>query len=191
MAFWSKAPEVNRQFRWYMTFGGQSEGVSALNELKYALKKAAKPTMKVSEVQHKYLNHFYYYPGRVEWDPITVSFAAVQNPRASQLLNLTTKDSGYVFPGNASAMNTISKRKAIKAIAGGDGSKGNKIELIQIDEDGNPIETWRLWNPFFTEIKFDSLEYGSEEILNLDATIKYDYATMGVVSANAEGKDYV
>lgn len=191
MAFWSSqgAPEPNRQFRWFINFAANS----SLVNMRYALKKAAKPTMKIAEVKHKYLNHEFYYPGRIEWDPITVSFASVKTDTLTAdniLLNILV-GSGYTFPdapNNNTSVNktvpslsqtnltTISKNNAVRQIA--PGGVGDNLQLIQIDAAGNALETWYLFNPFFTEVKFDTLEYASEEILNLDCTIKYDYASL-------------
>ena len=182
--FWNTAPEVNRQYRWYINFGG-----TGLNNISFALKKAAKPTMKISEVTHKYLNHFFYYPGRVEWDPIQISFASVKglegNLTTAATLYKILQDSGYQYPGEyAKDRKTISKVGAVGQLTSADadavGKGGASIELIQIDAEGKTLESWYLFNPFFTEVKFDSLDYSSEDILNVDATIKYDYATLGV-----------
>jgi hypothetical protein len=177
MAFWNTAPEVNRQYRWYMVFG------SDVNKFTFALKKAAKPTMKISEVQHKYLNHFFYYPGRVEWEPISVTFASVKTldsaDTADSLLIKALVSSGYQLPAADAPGNykTISKTNAIAQLTG-ESKGGTSVRLSQIDADGNIVENWRLFNPFFTEVKYDSLDYSSEEILNIDVTIKYDYATL-------------
>ena len=177
--FWNQAPEINRQYRWYLVFGGEDAG---LKQIAFAVKKAAKPTMKISEVQHKYLNHFFYYPGRVEWDPIQVSFASVKGLNGNLANNILVQSlisSGYQFPANDSVgeYKTISKINAMKQLTGAT-KGGSSIRLSQIDADGKRIEDWRLFNPFFTEVKYDSLDYSSEEILNLDVTIKYDYATL-------------
>lgn len=186
--FWSDIKEPFRQFRWYIEFFS-----TEMQEMRYLLKKAAKPTVKISEVQHKYLNHFYYYPGRVEWDPISISFASgkLKDGRLADrvLINALIK-SGYVYPeqngsGDSTQMRTISKRNAVAQLTGN--NQKSTVALVQIDSDGNPVERWYLWNPFFTDVKYDSLEYGSEEILNLDCTIKYDYATLN----DPEGKSLI
>lgn len=191
MAFWSTATEPDRQYRWYMTFGD-----TRLAGLTYALKKASRPTMKITEIQHKYLNHFFYYPGRVEWEPISVTLASVKGANSAFINSLKT--SGYFFPTDVSTgattntpppaaaggsppppnnRQTISKQRAITAVAGGE-SGTRSIKLVQINAEGKDFNTWHLWNPFFTDVKYDSLEYASEEILNIDCTIKFDYATL-------------
>jgi hypothetical protein len=55
-----------------------------------------------------------------------------------------------------------------------------QIQIVQLGSDGdakNPIETWTLVNPFFTNIKFGDLSYDSEEVVDVECTVRYDSAT--------------
>jgi hypothetical protein len=190
--FWSEGKEPLRQYRWYMSFDGSLKG------MRYALKKASRPTMKISEVTHKYLNHFFYYPGRLEWDPISVTFASAvttdNNTLGDNSLMTALISAGYLYPKSENQLSTISKIKAINQLTNGTAAgnnSGNKsqagggaLNLIQIDADGSTVETWSLWNCIFTDVKFDSLDYSSEEIMNIDVTIKYDYATLDDATGN-------
>ena len=95
------------------------------------------------------------------------------------------EQSGYVLPGNAvdaASLSTISKGNAVGALG--------QVAVIQLDGDGVPIETWTLWNGFITEVKFGDLEYGSDELLQLDVTLKYDWArietTAGTSALNGD-----
>ncbi len=173
MAFWSDAgPEPKRQFRWYMEFGGNG---ADLSKIQYALKKADKPKYKVGEVTHKYLNHSFYYPGRLEWEAINITFASVTVPiDATLLLDVLTKNAGYVYPSSAddtpNRRITISKEKFGAAIA----KEG--VSLKQIDSNNNIIEHWKLKNPFFTNVNYGALDYGSDEIVEISCTMRYDWA---------------
>jgi hypothetical protein len=183
--FWNEGKEPLRQYRWVMEFDGKLAG------MRYALKKASRPTMKISEVTHKYLNHFYYYPGRLEWDPISVTFASTVTANDAALGDSTLIDAlitaGYIYPTKDNEWGTISKANAIAQLTSGTTSTpeapasaagGKSIGLKLLDAGGTAIETWYLWNCLFTEVKFDSLDYSAEDILNIDVTIKYDYATL-------------
>jgi hypothetical protein len=56
---------------------------------------------------------------------------------------------------------------------------GTEIKLSQLDADGvNFIETWVVKNPLITSVEFDTLDYSSDELLNITVGIKYDYATI-------------
>jgi hypothetical protein len=174
MAFWSNAgPEPKRQYRWYIQFGSQTAG---LDNLRYALKKVDKPKAKVNTVQHKYLNHFFNYPGRLEWEDISLTFASITDPDATKVLNDVLLNSGYQIPtqGNIAEppLKTISKTGAVKAI-------GNSVKIAQINPSGAEIEVWELYNPFFINVQFGGLDYSSEEIVEIQCTMKYDWATLG------------
>jgi hypothetical protein len=185
MAFWNTAGEPLRQFRWYMTFGGSARGVvtseAKLDDVRYALKKVDKPKAKINEITHKYLNHFYYYPGRLEWESINMTIVAALNPSVDDVLYGYIIKSGYQYPtGYVAGQDfTISKGKATDAL-------GKTISILQIDSNGNKIEEWKLKNPFFTSIQFGALDYTSEEVVDIQCTIRYDSAELTTLKGNSD-----
>lgn len=172
MAFWSATGiEPKRQYRWYVGFGGDGN----LDLIKYALKKVDKPKATIGEITHKYLNHEFYYPGRLKWEPINMTFASVAEPDASWLVNNILLNAGYGVPTNSDTpgdqVSTIGKTKFSKTL-------GEKLSIFQIDADGSVIEEWQLNKPFFTSVQFGSLDYGSEEIVEITCAVKYDWAQL-------------
>jgi hypothetical protein len=76
---------------------------------------------------------------------------------------------GYAPPTDTTSLGTISKAKAAAALG--------SITVTQLDSDGNPLETWTLWNPFIEDIKYgDSLDYGNVELTEITISLKYDWA---------------
>ena len=181
MAFWSEAGEPLRQFRWYMTFGGSATGIAnagaKLDNVRYALKKVDKPKAKINEITHKYLNHFYYYPGRLEWESINMTIVSALKPSVDDVLYGYIIKSGYQYPADYSQDITISKGKATDAL-------GKTISILQIDSNGGIIEEWKLKNPFFTSIQFGPLDYASEEVVDIQCTIRYDSAELNTKNGN-------
>lgn len=171
MAFWiNPNPEPKRAHRWYIEFGGAN-----LKKLVYALKKTDKPAATISSIEHKYLNHSFYYPGRLTWNEISITFASVTDPDAARILYKILQESGYGPPATAlssTERSTISKGKANAAI-------GQSLDIVQIDSSGTPIEKFKLFNPFFTEVTFGgTLDYEQEGIVDLTCKVKYDYAEL-------------
>ena len=170
MSFWSvTGPEPKRNHRWYVTFSGVN-----LPQLQYALKKVDKPKAKVGEITHKYLNHSFYYPGRLEWESIQMTFASIAQPDATQLINGVLLAAGYGVPKTASGpdqVSTIGKNKFAGAI-------GRTIDIKQVNADGIVNERWVLNNPFFTNVTFGSLDYANEEIVEIQCTVRYDWAQL-------------
>lgn len=178
MAFWS-APgaEPLRQHRWYITFGGST----GLDRLTFALKKCDRPKAKIGSIQHKYLNHYYNYPGRLEWEDINMTFAAVADPKSGEILYNILTTAGYQLPTDGSVgelpRRTIGKDKFVSAIA------NNGFDIINIDPDGKETEKWTIKKPFFTSVQFGSLDYGAEEIVEITCTVKYDWAVLATTPA--------
>lgn len=178
MAFWSNAGlEPLRQFRWTVVFGaGANNGMD--NQV-FALKKVDRPKATVKDIAHSYLNHKFYYPGRLEWETVSMTIAAVPEGHTSgfgttQVLMTTLKEAGYTVPtGNDSA----DKLKTIKKDGFSNGL-GTSIIIKHLGADGNAFEGFELHNPFFTSIQFGSLDYSSEEIVEVQCTLRYDYAIL-------------
>lgn len=172
MAFWS-APgsEPLRQYRWYVTFG--SANTPELDGLRFALKKIDKPKAKIGEITHKYMNHFFYYPGRLEWEPINMTFAAVTDPNASVTLMKVLRNAGYGVPSDSipgDQMSSIGKQKFVSSVG--------EMFIYQVNPDGVETEWFQLKRPFFTSVQFGSLAYDNEDIVEIQATVRYDWAQL-------------
>lgn len=172
MAFWS-APgaEPLRQHRWYIDFGGTGN----LDSIRYALKKVDKPKAKIGSVQHKYLNHYFNFPGRLEWEDINITFASVTQPSATDNLMKILRNSGYGVPNENPVISdnqraTIGKEKFVKQLG--------EFVIYQINPDGVVVEGWTIHRPFFTSVQFGSLDYSAEEIVEITCTVKYDWAQL-------------
>lgn len=177
MAFWTTTAEPLRQHRWFMEF--TPAGMKAVT---YAVKKVDKPKAKIGEVTHKYLNHFFYFPGRLEWEPINMSIASTRSPHADDALWNVLLTAGYGRPtagpeaGNLTS--TIGKEKFKTAL-------GSSISIKQVDPNGTVVEEWMIMNPFFTSVQFGPLDYANEDIVEITTTIRYDYAKLvGTDSGN-------
>ncbi len=80
------------------------------------------------------------------------------------------KFAGYNVPETpASSQNMISRADAIFSL-------GN-VRIEQIDSVGTIIEAWELKNAWVKEVKYGELSYESDDMINIDMTIRYDYAT--------------
>ena len=183
--FWSdRSLEPKRKFRWVLSFSGVPQWI---------VKKVQKPTVTISEAEHTFLNYKFYYPGRVEFNEISVTLADPVQPDATAIMEHIIHASGYVPPNqflNARSnghplqtaqdgrLVTIAKKNAVDAI-------GGKLYLQQIDALGAKIEEWQLFNPWVKSVNFDELDYESDDLINLELTIRYDWATL---SNNTVGK---
>jgi len=172
--FWSQpSVEPKRSFRYYFTLSGQEEQLET-----YAIKTVKKPSYTISEVPHQFVAHTFYYPGRVTWNPVEITFVDPVVPDQSAAITNMFVRSGYRVPKTeAISLSSFSKENAVVAV-------GTPI-ITQIDADGKPIEEWSLNNCFLTNVDYGQLDYSSEELVINSLTLRYDFATYEVFNSNA------
>tara|TARA_R100001015_G_C4633686_1_gene199006 strand:- start:2284 stop:2898 length:615 start_codon:yes stop_codon:yes gene_type:complete len=182
MSFWSESASAvgeskdpKRNFRFQVTFTGLSTGRV------WFAKKVGKPNFTITESTHDFFNHKFYYPGRVEWQPIQLTLVDPVDPNidtAAQMSALV-EAAGYEIPANSTTpLRSMSKGKAVDAIGA--------ITIAQLDADGNEIETWTLTNPFIKTLKFGDLDYSSDDLTEMEMEIRYDFATWTSTAAGSK-----
>ena len=192
MAFWSTnfgesdtpLKDPKRAFRFTITIDGidSQQGGSLL----WYAKSVTKPTFTVSETEHKYLNHTFFYPNAVTWSEIDITAVdPAGDPDAAATLAGIVSAAGYTPPTKATNedLTSMSKAKAVGALG--------QVKISQIDADGKVIESWTLWNAFVKEVNFGgTLEYGAEGLTELSLKLRYDWARLDTAaegSARAQG----
>lgn len=175
MPFWSTnfgadatLKDPKRKFRFTVEFTGinASQGGSLL----WYAKSVDKPKFTISNVNHKFINHTFYYPGNVEWQEINIAMVDPVDPDMTATFSDMVVASGYSPPANSNSLGSISKAKAATALG--------SVIVTQIDADGNPLETWTLWNAFLTKLESDNLSYGDAELMTTTIGLRYDWATL-------------
>jgi|TARA_Y100000310_G_C20594698_1_gene769881 hypothetical protein len=167
--FWTDVElEPKRAYKFTLTVAG---GEIALPQ--FLIKKVSKPSFTISESEHKYLNHSFWYPGKVTWNTVAFTIAdVIGESDGTMALMKMFQAAGYQYPTNPAegkkALETISKKKAKEALG--------TVTIRQIDSEGNPVETWRLNNAWFQDVKFGDLDYDGEDLLNVEVTLRYDSA---------------
>ena len=192
MPFWSTnfgedttLKDPKRQFRFTVEFQGiQAAQGGAM--LWYA-KTVSKPSFAIASSEHKYLHHTFYYPGSVTWNDVAVTLVDPVDPDMTATISDIVVQSGYSPPTDSTSLSTMSKAKAAGALG--------TIIITQIDSDGNPLETWTLWNSFLTEVKYGDLAYGTDDLTEMSLTLKYDWARVetagpSVAVAGAGGTEF-
>ena len=178
--FWTSPTfEPKRAFRFLVEFTpGQTES------LQFLAKSVSRPSYTVSSNPHKFFNHTFHYPGRVEWGTITLTLVDALDPNASDIFMRYLGNIGYADP-NISATQvsltgqTITKHSATSALG-----------MVKIMEMGTPTSggstsvekaNWVLQNAFITEVNFGEHSYDSEDMIDIQLTIQYDWATYTVL----------
>ena len=175
MAFWNDttAQDPKRNFRFKVGIAGLHGTDQTI--LWYA-KKVSKPNFTVTESKHAYLNHTFYWPGRVEWQPITLTLVDPVEPAGTvHDLSALMESMGYKPPGSTDAAGMVTQSKA-KAASSESGL--GSCTITQMDADGNTIEEWTLHAPFIKKITYGELDYENDDLTQIEVELRYDWATV-------------
>ena len=147
-------------------------------------KSATKPKFTVTNAEHKYINHTFNYPGRVTWDPVTITIVDPVDPNAARQAAELLQASGYYIPGNENAkITTINKKDATEAM--------KRVEIIQIGEtDDDILEKWILNNAWVESVNFSDLDYESDDLSTIEMAIRFDWAELETVDADGTINSY-
>ena len=170
MSFWNQASvEPKRQFRWLLYIAGMPQWI---------VKDVKKPSFNVTNTSHDFLNYKFHYPGRVDWQDISVTVVDPVQPDSAASLVSILEQSGYVLPdeytSQAAEPRTISKKSMVDSL-------GGQIQLVMFGantgtQTENVLEKWTLNNPIITSVDFGQLSYGNDELVNISIGLKYDWA---------------
>jgi len=192
MAFWTaydgkEDKDPKRSYRWVLQItqlgaamgGDVTHGSGNDTSVVWYAKKCDKPTFSLSESEHKYLMHTFYFPGKITWNEITATIVDPADPDAVSGLSEMMENSGYKIPIRPAApgtaanplLETVGKSKASVALGA--------VNLFQIDSDGAVVEHWRLNQAWIKEVKPSALDYDSEDLSTIDIVLRYDWAQLG------------
>lgn len=175
MPFWNEAASEPRRAHRFLLNLPLMEGYQ-----QYLAKTVTKPSFTIGETEHKFLGNTYYYPGAVTWETVSATLVNAVDPDGNAILYRALYKSGYFDPNDQASM-----LNGDQGAAGGPGTPNKASALAsmgavlirEIDGFGVEIGTWKLNNPWLTNVKFGDLDYSSEELLNLELTFRYDWAT--------------
>jgi len=161
--FWASPNlEPKKSYKYSVSFGAVASP--------FLIKNAKLPAMEMSTLEADYTQYKFYYPGKVTWTPVEFTIYDVIGPMscAKRLIEVL-KDAGMQFPDTAAVDTTLSKKSVTKVL--GD------ILIEQKDAAGNPAGTWKLINPFITNVDFGTHGYSEEALIEIAITVQYDWAT--------------
>tara|TARA_Y100000296_G_C5058464_1_gene198531 strand:+ start:146 stop:685 length:540 start_codon:yes stop_codon:yes gene_type:complete len=160
--------EPKRKFKFILVLGDVPAWV---------VKTAGRPTIKVSETPHQWLGYEFKFPGRVTYEPIEVTLVDPIDPDMSKRVLNIIQEAGYIIPdkwGDTSPEDykqTLSKRRFTTG-------KLRDVKIQSLDSNGRIVEEWVLRNAYLSQLVFDDLDYGSEDLVNIKLTIGFDFAIL-------------
>lgn len=182
--FADRSFEPKRNFRFQVSFPRLGSDIS------YMVKSVNKPGVSIDATTHRFLNHQFHFPNIVKWDDVNISFIDAVQPNVGSTFYQTLLAAGYLNPVDGIYKGGLTKSNFVNNTIGDVQIKqllGNAMtESTLAGEPLNPgsqtpteySEQWTLKNSIITSIKFgEGMSYDSDEIVGIDITVKYDYAT--------------
>lgn len=181
MAFWNdKITEPKRKFRWLLSVGGIPY---------YTIKKVNRPTYEIAEAEHKFINHTFYFPGRVTYNTVSFTIVDTASPDAAETLKQMLYGAGYALPKDERiSTQTITKHGGVTALGdvkiellGGGGATGSGAGAnppSPENDEGNVLEFWTLHNAWIKKIEFSELDYDGDDLAEVTVELRYDYAEL-------------
>lgn len=165
MGFWTDKTNPKRQFNFEVSIAGGDGKIQS-----YFAKTATKPSFTINSAEHNYLQHTFYYPGRLTWNDVSMTFVDPGgDDSASAAFARMLKVMGYNPPKNPSDKGGMSKSSSVGALG--------EVKIRQLDDAGDPLDEWTLINAWITEVNFGDLDYSSDELTEISCTFKYDFAS--------------
>ena len=187
MAFWTDggkagANDPKRNFRFKVEIGGFANSDDGDNQSTvWWAKKVQKPNWTTAESKHVFMGHTFYWPGKTEWQEITLTLVDPVSPNAMGILGDIVEKSGYDIPVKSEPFKTQSKSKSAVNLG--------PVVITQINANDEAVEKWTLHNPFIKKVSFSDLDYENDDLTTIDLGIRYDWATCQTGQA-LEGKGF-
>ena len=195
MAFWNdNIVEPKRKFRWLLSVGGVPY---------YTIKKVNRPTYEIAEAEHKFINHTFYFPGRVTYNTVSFTIVDTASPDAAETLKQMLYAGGYALPKDQNvATQTITKHGGTTALGrvtiellGGGGKQSQSPDrtsgygagngaVTGINDEGTILEYWTLHNAWVKKIEFSELDYDGDDLTEVTVELRYDYAELNKTSVS-------
>lgn len=131
---------------------------SSLGINEWFVESTSRPQISINSVPIPFLNTETYVAGKFNWNPINVTFRDPIGPSAAQAL-----------------MEWV--RLHAESVTGRMGyAAGYKrdIFLELLDPTGVVVEKWKLEQTFLTDVNFNDLSYGDDNLANISATLRPD-----------------
>ena len=179
MSFWTEnTTEPKRNFRWRVKFLNLTNAAnSPLGTIPGATtaiwwaKTVDTPSYTVTDVTHSFFDNEYKFPGRVQWQDVSMTLVDPISPNATYITNQIILASGYDIKGQTE----FEAKPTSITKSGANGAVGDVVIDI-FSGVGEIVESWTMKNPFITSVKFSTLDYTNDDMRTIDLTWKYDYA---------------
>jgi len=182
MAFWSSEnSNPKRNYKFKISLVGLSNAATNQSDVIWFAKTVTLPSFDVSNAEVHHFDNRYYFPGRVTWNPVSMTLTDPVSPDAAAMTAKLLEFMGYQVPLTQENKKATLDRKSFI------GKITVKIEVFDFSMSQAPVESWTLNNAFVESAKWGDLAYDNDDLKQIDISFRYDWADMiaGGNSGNA------
>tara|TARA_R110002012_G_scaffold320884_1_gene546357 strand:+ start:358 stop:894 length:537 start_codon:yes stop_codon:yes gene_type:complete len=175
MAFWSnKDASPARKYRFKV---GTTQNINWWYANSVTL-----PSFEINTNEYQLLNQKFKYPGVPTWNDVTISIVDVASAVEEVKKVLVSKDFNFLQEEGILKIESVTKKKTTPAAAGvaattTAAAKVSNFVIEQMKDDGTTLRTWTLVNSFIKSVNYGDLDYSSDDLVSIEITVAYDYAT--------------
>jgi hypothetical protein len=169
MALTPTLPDISQSDLFYSAFSWEPKyanrfimQLAGTNIPAYLIKAAARPSMTNGEIVLDHINVDRKVKGKSRWNDVSIT---LYDPITSE--------------GAQNVMEWV--RFHHESLTGRDGYSADykrDIEFYSLSALGEKIENWTLKGAFISEANFGQMDWGTEEAVTIELTLKYDYAIL-------------
>ena len=141
--------EPKRQYRWVMAI----EGIDS-----FLVKNTARPQVQIGSTEIPFINSYRKVAGKLKFQSLSINLYDPIAPSGAQQVMEWIRTHYESVSGRAGYADFYKR----------------DIQLKMLDPVGTVIELWDIKGAFLTSVNFSSLDYSSDDIMMIDATIKFD-----------------
>jgi hypothetical protein len=141
--------EPKRQYRWVLAI----EGIDS-----FLVTTANRPSVTISDKKIDYINSYRRVAGKLEFGDLSIKLHDPIAPSGAQQMMEWIRTHYESVSGRAGYADFYKR----------------DIQLKMLDPIGTVVELWDIKGAFLTSVNFNSLDYGTDDIMMIDTTIKFD-----------------
>lgn len=157
--------EPKRQNRWILKFDSVPNAVSNASEaLAIDILSANRPSISYDPIEVNRLNERFYFASKPTWEPMSCIFYDFDKGKDSATQILYSWSTAVYNPLTGGMGYAITYK--------------TNATLVMLGPDGKIIEVWDLFGAFPESVNWQDVSYEATEPLQVEATIRYDYAVL-------------
>lgn len=133
---------------------------SKLPGAQFYARSSQQPGFENAPVSVEHINYYFKVKGKTRWDDLTMSCYQFEGITALQFWDYLQQHQSV--PGAEDQYATSYKHDLQIQILAPDGS--------------TPVGTWKLIGAFYSGVKWGEMDYGTDDVIQVDLTIAYDHA---------------